>query len=630
MVVRHRLALILLSIAGLTAGCRSPCGGVSGSCMVIELDSAENIDALELKLRVKDPIDGTERIVQPSGGALLRVGRSDKIRLLPPPGVDSAQITAISLLARRESGECFQYSHAATDWPSGTTQSLTATFQIPPRITGLTPTQGPTSGGTQVDLAGENFIEGMEVLWGGAAPVRPQIQNPRTARTQSLAVPAWTPGQPTKVAVRDPAGCQTNEVPQGFQHYAGEIEFSPEEQRNGRGAIVHFDIAVGNLNNDKNLDLVSVGKGASKSDPGVVTIFYGDNQGQFSDSNTCTIATTMDPSSVAVGYYTIPRKPAQDIVVTHGDRTVAPMAHRIYVHKSHNVNPENCSLWQEEQIDITSHVWPNTAKDSNAYLRSIAANDLNKDGIDDFVATGYIMDRTITLISDTDGSHKVQTYINNSNFDQRWLVSFFDLDQNGYDDIILANYSNNSIDTLLVKSLAGGAAVDILPSSSIKLPNTLGGSGAYPVSVFPRQVSGSTALDVIFSRAYDPGLGLIRCAAGWNSCPLNIITENDLSTIDVNSTIKGGNHMMAHADFNGDGFSDLAISSDVASKIYFVVSDKNGELGRVIEKNKPIGCGITRLFAADLNADRKPDLVAVGKGGTCNLGAVLVLYNSSH
>lgn len=61
MVVRYYLSLILLSLAGLTAACRSPCGGVPGSCMVIELDSAEDIDVLELKLRVKDPVDGTER-----------------------------------------------------------------------------------------------------------------------------------------------------------------------------------------------------------------------------------------------------------------------------------------------------------------------------------------------------------------------------------------------------------------------------------------------------------------------------------------------------------------------------------------------------------------------------------------
>lgn len=93
--------------------------------------------------------------------------------------------------------------------------------------------------------------------------------------------------------------------------------------------------------------LASISKGANKSDPGVVTIFYGDSKGQFSDSNTCAIATTMDPSSVAIGYYTIPRKPAQDIVVTHGERAIAPMAHRIYIYKSSNADPGNCSLWQD-------------------------------------------------------------------------------------------------------------------------------------------------------------------------------------------------------------------------------------------------------------------------------------------
>jgi hypothetical protein len=330
MVVRPGLAFVALLLASVTGGCRSPCGGVSGACMVITLDSAEPIDALELKLRVKDPIDGSERDVQPGGGALQRVGQTDRIRLLPPPGVDSAQITAISLLARRETGECYQYSHFVPDWPSGSHESLTATFQAPPRITALSPLQGPTSGGTPIELQGENFVEGMQILWGNAGPVSAQLQNVRSARIQSQPVPAWTPGTPTKLAVRDPAGCQTTEASQGFQQYASEIEFSPE-QRKGSGAIEYVDIAAGNFDGDTDLDIVSIGNDAGNL--GVATIFYND-KGQFSDSNACTIATATNPSSVALGYYTIPRKPAQDIVVTHRERA-AVMTHMIYVHKCH-------------------------------------------------------------------------------------------------------------------------------------------------------------------------------------------------------------------------------------------------------------------------------------------------------
>lgn len=83
--------------------------------------------------------------------------------------------------------------------------------------------------------------------------------------------------------------------------------------------------------------------------------------------------------------------------------------------------------------------------------------------MDDFVAAGYVLDRAIALISDIDGSHKIQTYIDNGNFDQRREISFFDLDKNGFDDIILANFSNYSIDTLLVKTRPGSATVDISP-----------------------------------------------------------------------------------------------------------------------------------------------------------------------
>lgn len=632
MVVRHRLALILLSIAGLTAGCRSPCGGVSGSCMVIELDSAENIDALELKLRVKDPIDGTERIVQPSGGALLRVGRSDKIRLLPPPGVDSAQITAISLLARRESGECFQYSHAATDWPSGTTQSLTATFQIPPRITGLTPTQGPTSGGTQVDLAGENFIEGMEVLWGGAAPVRPQIQNPRTARTQSLAVPAWTPGQPTKVAVRDPAGCQTNEAPQGFQHYASptKVNFSlsqiPLNTSTLNLKLDPNDAQFAYVNNDNKPDIIAV---SSRKDimgneiTGYMSVLFADNNGNFDQSaNRCDLEVDISPVSLSSGHVRWPRSTGEDVAVVH-----AAGAKGIIIIKPGPDSPMNCAMIDKSDARPVKLSWNINEQPNQIYVR-----DINNDKIDDILIVndrsstlnGFVSDETKTLkpIADVAAG------------DGLWHgLQYLRYNDDEYPDIIAANYFPGQLvffGTTVTTDGQGHVSTVLTKKKTVALP-ALFSANAYPWDVGFRTNSSNQSTSLIFSRHLEQGLGIIQCGQDAQSCPEGPLPA-EIQTLKVGMTPEVYSRRMVQADFDGNGSLDIAFSHEPADgmgKIVILLSNADGSLNEPFAKTIATQCSLRRIDAHDMDADGKADLIVTGKGANCDGGAVLVLRNIS-
>lgn len=610
MVVRYRLALILLSIAGLTAGCRSPCGGVSGSCMVIELDSAENFDALELKLRVKDPIDGTERIVQPSGGALLRVGRSDKIRLLPPPGVDSAQITAISLLARRESGECFQYSHTATDWPSGTTQSLTATFQIPPRITGLTPTQGPTSGGTQVDLAGENFIEGMEVLWGSAAPVHPQIQNPRTARTQSLAVPAWTPGQPTKVAVRDPAGCQTNEAAQGFQQYAVDMIFNHTLIPIGKGISLYpFDVQMGMLDDDSLPDIAVVSRiGAGTGNDGYVTIAYSStSQAGVSFSSGCVLKIGQDPTSLALGKFNKIQKQPKDIAIIYSDSSAG-----VDIINNQSNFRSNCPLQvMPENVSVSAGGVP----------YSLASAKINNDDVDDLGFSREGGKDFTYLVSKMTGGFKADDInLGLTGGAHRRRVNVYDFDRDGKNEFVVADYAEPKIHILKssIDQVSGQAT--IVEDGSIDLPPPLA-IDPRVIDVVIRPVAGSQQFEMLLARSYSPPLYQVRCNGSCGSG--TSLAEFKADMITVNNQ----NVYLATGDLNGDGYTDIAISNSADGTIWIALSDEKGQLSPLISQAHTTGCNHTRMISGDVDGDQKLDLIVAATG--CSGGGVLIVRNMS-
>jgi len=624
MVVRYYLSLILLSLAGLTAGCRSPCGGVPGSCMVIELDSAEDIDVLELKLRVKDPVDGTERVVQPSGGALLRVGRSDKIRLLPPPGVESAQITAVSLLARRESGECFQYNHTPIDWPSGTTQSLSATFQIPPRVTGLTPTQGPTSGGKQVELQGENFSEGMEVLWGSAAPVRPQVQNPRTARTQSQAVPAWTPGQPTKVAVRDPAGCQTNESTQGFQQYAtpSKLDFAVSQiaLKTNTLNLNPNDAQFAYINNDNRPDIIAA---SSVGMTGYVTILFADSNGNYNpSSNRCDLEVDQEPVSIASGHLRWPRQAGEDIALVH-----AAEQKKALIIKPSSSDPMNCGMMDKSDSRVIKSSWLMNEQPNQIYVR-----DINNDTMDDIIIVndrssamnGFVSDETRALVPLADADIGMGLWHG---------LQYIKSDSSEYPDILAANYFPGQLvllGTTVSTDSQGHRTTLLTKKKTIVLPE-LSSLNAYPWDVGVRNIASSQSTSLIFSRHLELGLGVIQCGKGVQSCP-NAPSSAEIQALRIGMTTEVYSRRMVQADFDGNGSLDIAFShepKDAMGQIVVMLSNEDGSLNDPFVKAITTQCSLRRIDAHDMDADGKADLIVTGKGADCGGGSVLVLRNIS-
>ncbi|MEU9287903.1 IPT/TIG domain-containing protein [Streptomyces sp. NPDC048275] len=99
---------------------------------------------------------------------------------------------------------------------SGTSNALTFTYVAAPSVTGLSPNQGPVSGGTTVTLTGTGFTNVTAVRFGGVAATSFTVNS----GTQITAVtPAHAAGA-AAVTVTTPSGTSDSDDPNAFFFYA--------------------------------------------------------------------------------------------------------------------------------------------------------------------------------------------------------------------------------------------------------------------------------------------------------------------------------------------------------------------------------------------------------------------------
>lgn len=598
--------------------------------MMLDLEIDEDIPSLELQLTVKDALDGAPRKLQPGGGPIQAVKRSDRIRIVPPPGVDSAQITHIDLLAKRESGECYRYSRSKVDWPSGTHQSATATFVSPPRITGLSPAQGPTTGGTRIELKGEGFTADMEILWDGAPLPSAVVQDSRTAAVDSAKSGAWKPGQAIPVAVRDPVGCQTNEATQRFQPYAATVDFqSTAIPLSKMGEDLRpVDVRAGYINDDNRLDITVASTAASG---GYVTILFADSTYQFSQtSNRCDLATNGSPSSLATGFFTHPKRSIQDIAAASVNMTNK----RLSIFRGSTADSANCLMFQSESLDISTKL-----SQPQSVPFYVISRDLNKDRLDDIIITADLSKSVVSYISNLRGGYDLNRVdIDDGDNGSRRGASFADANGDGFEDVLLANYGGyvevlKTTETIDISNPANKSyALQLEKNIQFKpikdRSNML--IAAYPTSVLLRPSGTPGSVELLISRPKHPSVGILRCPTGLLSCPDS--ADSGLQTLDVGVDPEPLDQYIVQADFNGDGFMDVALSNLADKTVHVFIANQQGQLVDSPRKIHQSGCNLARLEAQDLNADGKPDLIVVGQGGGCGggLGSVIVLRNTSN
>lgn len=133
------------------------------------------------------------------------------------------------------------------------------------------PPLGPSSGGTLMRIAGEQFTEGMTVLFQGV----PAAQVTFISSTQLQAILPAVPGARGKVAVTvAQPGEQTVSRSDLFAYYPGSVSFDPASNlATGIGPQI---ITVADFNLDRHLDLATADYGSS-----TISVHLGNGDGTF-------------------------------------------------------------------------------------------------------------------------------------------------------------------------------------------------------------------------------------------------------------------------------------------------------------------------------------------------------------
>jgi fibronectin type 3 domain-containing protein len=405
----------------------------------------------------------------------------------------------------------------------------------PPTITSFTPISGPT--GTSVTIGGTNFspTPTNNIVYFGA--VRATVTG-ATSTSLNVIVPTGATYKPISVTVN------------GLTAYSN----------------APFNVTFAGGGSIKSSSFVSKIDFTTGSDPQGIVICDVDGDGK-----------------------------SDVIVVNGGDKTVS-----VYRNTSASGSITTSSF--APKADFTTGSWPN----------SVAVQDVDGDGKPDLVVTNY-SSNTVSIFrnSSTSGSITASSFAPKIDFttgSEPISVAIGDVDGDGKPDLIVANFSGNTVSVLRNTSTSGSITAS---SFAAKVDFT---TGTYPKSIAINDVDGDGKPDLIVANFSGNTVSVLKNT----STPGSITASSFAPKIDF---ITGSEPIcVAIGDVDGDGKPDL------------VVTNGNSNTVSVLRNTSTYGSITASSFAAkvdfatgsvpediaiaDLDGDGKPDLVTNGRDNT--------------
>jgi hypothetical protein len=262
---------------------------------------------------------------------------------------------------------------------------------------------------------------------------------------------------------------------------------------------------------------------------------------------------------------------------------------------------------------------------------AVAAGDFDGDGFPDLaVATGD----NIAILR----NRKDATFVRSAVFDEGdWPVAVepADLDRDGFLDLVAVSNVNGSSKVSLLMGRGNGSfgtptsfAADSVPTN-VQIGD-LDGDGSpdlvvansTTVSVFRNRGDGTFLPQVLYPTSGVPHLALADfdrdgyldlAVSNSRDSTVGVFYNDGTGTLQgpVVYRADGETATVAAADFDGDGWPDLAVANYDSSTIAIFLNRGDGSLRRV--GSYAVGAYAGSLLAADFNADGSPDLVVVNQ-----------------
>lgn len=250
----------------------------------------------------------------------------------------------------------------------------------------------------------------------------------------------------------------------------------------------------------------------------------------------------------------------------------------------------------------------------NGSIYGIAFGDIDGDLKADLVfaneSNGAMYVYQNTSVSGTVASNSFEFSAGLSSGAEAHSVALADIDADGKLDVIVTNYSDNSLSVFRNGSSGpGGISFD----NHVVFP-----TGQRPVTIAVRDVDGDGRLDIAVANAWDINVAVLR-----NTSSPGVINASSLAT-PVNFSTPGANAMTL-CDMDGDDKPDMIVGNFGQPNVSFLLNtSSSGTISFGAPVNKAAGGAVYDVQTGDFDGDGKQD-VLIGRDG----GSVSVMRNTS-
>jgi hypothetical protein len=396
----------------------------------------------------------------------------------------------------------------------------------------------------------------------------------------------------------------------------------------GVGGYHPSSVAVGDFNGDHKLDLAIANfcgeDSTCEQGPDNVSILLGNGDGTFQSPMKSIVGTS--PDSVAVADFNGDGK-LDLAVANNGDNTVS-----ILLGKGDGTF--------RRQVDYTT----------GPGVSSVAVGDFNGDGKVDLAvadsAGGDAQNSGVSvLLGNGDGTF--QQYVDYATGDDPLSVAVADLNDDGKQDLVLANYFGNTVSVLLgngdgtfnphsdygtqfgptavlVGSFHGPSRADVVATNSNDTVSVLLGNGT---GTFPTHQDFAIAIEPWSLATGDfngDGKPDVVATAIFGNV-VSVLLGNGNGTFQQHVDYDTGRYPYAVVvgDFNHDGKADLATANEQGASVSILLGNGDG----TFQPHRDYGTGAypVSIAAGDFNGDGNLDLVTANYGPNLEGGTITVL-----
>jgi hypothetical protein len=308
-------------------------------------------------------------------------------------------------------------SMTATD--GGSPMDDMAVGPVTPRIDQVTPSNGPTTGGTVLDITGQNFENGATVTVGGKSATNVMV-------VSSTLIKATTPASPgtfgfVPVIVSNPNRATDEEWL--FSYVLSSLAFGPVKTETVGPKPTH--VLLIDLNGDERADIITANSAASD-----ISVALGNGDGTFRQSVAVSVGTS--PRETAAGDVNVDGRvdlltansgaDTVSVLLGKGDGTFqAPVSYPVGS-KPFSVTVGDFNGDKKTDLAaanfITGNVTIYIGKGDGTFegrddivvarnLKRLIARDLNGDGKDDLVTTSELENAVVVLLGNGNGTFQV-------------------------------------------------------------------------------------------------------------------------------------------------------------------------------------------------------------------------------